>query len=151
MQLYAHRERRIRPMAEPATSAAAGIAGWKIAASSAGAAGLGGLLAAIVVVCMRLPRTTREWVVALVSTLVCSASLGAVAIIKLGIADTVRTATTETDLMLALAGGIGAAFAAGLPGWMLVRAAFLWMDRREGRDLAELASDARADVARTIQ
>lgn len=138
-------------MPEPASSTAAGIAGWKLAASSAGAAGVGALLAAVVVVCMRLPRTTREWIVALVSTLVCSAGLGAVAVVKLGLIDVVRSAATETDLLLALAGSIGLAFASGLPGWMLVRAAFLWMDRREGRDLAELASDARADVARTIQ
>jgi hypothetical protein len=39
---------------------------------------------------------------------------------------------------------------AGLPFWWLLGAAVLWLERRKGKDLGELAADARADVGKAV-
>lgn len=62
-----------------AAASAAGMAAAKGAGGAAlGGAVVGGLtLSTLVVMLLKQPRTSREWAVALISTLVCSLGLGA--------------------------------------------------------------------------
>ena len=134
-------------MAEPTTSsAAAGFAGWKLIGGAAGAAGIGAALVTLVVMSISLPRSRREWNVGLTSTVVSSLAGGAYALLKLGLAASVVNSANDVELLLGLASMGGIFFAAGLPGWALVRWAFAWIAKRDGKDLAEVARDAKADV-----
>lgn len=127
-------------MTEPATSGAAGLAGWKLVGGAAGVtAGAFGLAAAVVML-MTPPRSPREWAVGLISTLVSSIAGGAWLLHLLGLADLASTG------VLGLAVLFGLCFACGLPAWAVVRALFSWLGRREGKDLGELARDAADDV-----
>lgn len=118
-------------MPEPSSSTAAGaVAGWKLVGGAAGVASIGVVLA-FVVACMRLPKTAKEWAVALISTLMCSLGLGAVVVVKGGLLGYVSNMRSEADVLLAVAGGIGIVFACGLPGWAAVRWVFLWIERSD--------------------
>lgn len=98
----------------------------KIAGLSAGA-----ILAAIVVMAITPARNAREFIVGMVSTLVASLSGGAAAASYLGLTEQVHN-----PWGLAMLGGLF--FVCGLPGWLLVRAFFLWAERNKGKDLAQL-------------
>ncbi|UGV30946.1 hypothetical protein LO767_00015 [Halopseudomonas aestusnigri] len=114
---------RIQNMSEPTTAGLAGIGLGKLLGVSVGA-----ILAAVVVMAMTLPKTSREWVVALVCTLLGSVCGGAFIIQWLGLqawADTVEG-------LMAFA---GVYFTAGLPAWVLVRGAFAWFNGPDGRSL----------------
>lgn len=126
-------------MTEPASSAAAGAAGWKLVGGAVGAYTIGAVLASVVVLCMFPPRTKREWAVGIISTVVSSVAGGAWLLHKLGLA-----AMLIVDGPGGLAVLFGLCFACGLPGWFLVRAAFAWMAKRRGKDLGDLISEARA-------
>lgn len=128
------------PMAEPSSSAAAGgFAAYKLAV----AFGLPAGVAAIVVMLWIQPKSPREWALALISTVASSVGGGAALIQHLGL-------NAWADNTVGLIGMAGLIFACGLPGWVIVRAAFAWIDRRRGRDLAELASDAAHTVRDVI-
>lgn len=131
-------------MSEPATSTAAGLAGWKLIGGAAGVAGAGAGLAAIVVMLMTPPRSPREWAVGLISTVVSSVAGGAWLLHYLGLQDLAAGGP------LGLAVLFGLCFACGLPGWALVRAAFTWLARREGKDIGQLAGEAAQDVRNVI-
>ncbi|MDT7834948.1 hypothetical protein [Aquabacterium sp. OR-4] len=131
---------RAPAMSEPASSTAAGIVGWKLIGGAAGAASIGAGLAAIVVMCMTPPRSSREWAVGLISTVVGSIAGGAAVIQHLGL----QAWMQEPAGLMAV---LGLVFACGLPAWALVRWAFTWISRREGKDLAEVAADLRRDIA----
>lgn len=132
-------------MPEPTTSgaAAASAAGWKLIGGAAGAAGLGAAAASIVVMLMKQPRSPKEWAVALISTVLSSLGGGAYAILRFSLLGPVLSAPNDIELVLRLMGMLGIVFACGLPGWALVRWAFNWMAKREGKDLGEVASDVR--------
>lgn len=133
-------------MAEPTSGgAAAGAAAWKAIGGAAGVAAGGAGLAAIVVMLMSQPRSPREWAVALISTVVCSVAGGAYVMHWLGMAD--LAGQGPTGLMVLL----GSCFACGLPGWVLVRALFRWLDKRAGHDLGELARDAADDMRSVLE
>lgn len=134
-------------MSEPASSAAAGIAGWKLMGGAAGALGVGAALAAVVAMCVSLPRTLREWTVALISTVVSSLGGGALVIVKFGLLEGLTGSATELDLFIKLLGVLGVVFTCGLPGWFVVRMAFNWMEKRKDKDLGEVIEEARAIVA----
>jgi len=119
-------------MAEPASSSAAGVAGWKLFGALGGASAL----AWIVVVSMRRPCSDAEWRVSLISTLVASIAGGAWLLHTLGLHDLAAKGPVGMAVL------IGLAFVSGLPAWALVRAFFLWLARRDGKDLGELAADA---------
>lgn len=131
-------------MAEPTSSSAAagaaGAAAWKAIGGLAGVMAGGAGLAAVVVMCVTMPRSPREWAVALISTLVCSVAGGSYLMHWLGLTQLAHDGPMGLMMLL------GLCFAAGLPGWALVRAAFRWLHKRRGHDLAELASDAAAGV-----
>ncbi|MCW1959784.1 MAG: hypothetical protein KIH64_014820 [Mycobacterium sp.] len=122
-------------------AAAGGLIAWLVGGGFAVAA----FLAALVAMCARWPRDPREWVVGIVSTAVLSVAGGAAAAVKLGLLRGIGQ-MGDTEAMLAMAQVIGLAFACGLPAWALVRAAFTWLAKREGKDIGELARDGVQDA-----
>lgn len=127
-------------MAEPTSSGAAGLLGWKLIGGAAGFAAGGAGLAAVVVMCMTPPRSVKEWAVGLISTLVCSVAGGAWLLHWLGMADLAASGPAGLAVLF------GLCFACGLPGWALVRAIFTWLAKRQSKDIAELAGDAAGTV-----
>ena len=117
-------------MSEPGPlTAAGGIALYKL-----GAFGFVAVLAAVVVMAMTLPKTVREFVVAMISTSVSSICGGAFVIRWLGLGS-----WANDDVGVIALGGI--IFVCGLPAWVLVRAWFKWAEKRRDKDLTEIASD----------
>lgn len=124
-------------MPEPTSSStAAGIAGWKLIGGAAGAAAIGAGLASIVVMCMTPPRSTREWAVGLISTVIGSIGGGAAVISHFGLHEWM---TTPVGLVAVL----GLVFACGLPAWALVRWVFNFILARQGKDIADVAGEVR--------
>ena len=117
-------------MTEPTSSTAAGLVGWKLIGGAAGAAGL----ATLIVMCMLPPRSVREWIVGLTSTVVGSVCGGAAIVQHFGL-------HAWADNYVGLVALIGVVFSCGLPAWMIVRWAFTWMQRRADKDLAEVAGE----------
>lgn len=117
-------------MTDLSSAVAAGIAS-KIAGLSACA-----ILAAIVVMAITPPKTFGEFLVGLISTVMASLSGGAALIRYMGL-----TELANDPFGLATIGGI--MFVCGLPGWLLVRAFFLWAQRRRHLDIVELMKDAK--------
>lgn len=97
-----------------------------------------GVLAVIVVMAITPPKSFSEFVVGLISTVVASLSGGSALISYLGM-----TKLADDPFGLATIGGV--MFVCGLPGWLLVRAFFMWAQRRRHMDLAELLKDAKRD------
>ena len=117
-------------MTEPASTAAGGIALYKL-----GLLGLfGALLTAIVVMAMTIPKTVREFAVALISTLMFSLGGGAFVIRWF------ELMAWANDLfgLIAL---LGLVFVCGLPGWVLVRAWFVYAEKRRSTSLPEMVRE----------
>lgn len=112
------------------------MAGWKLIGGAAGAAGL----AAVVVMAMLPPRSLREWVVGLVTTVLGSICGGAFVVVHFGL----QKWAHDYFGVVAL---IGLVFSCGLPAWMVVRWAFTWMERRRDNDIAEIAAEIRRQAA----
>jgi hypothetical protein len=127
-------------MAADGASGAAGAAiGWKLIGGLAGLGAIGAGLATLIVMCMTRPQNDREWVVALTST-VCSSLFGGAAL--------VRWLELQHWLQdpIGAVGLIGFVFACGLPGWALVRWCFNFMQRRQDKDIAEIAQEVRRQI-----
>jgi hypothetical protein len=133
-------------MAEPTSSGVAGLAGWKLIGGAAGALGIGAALATVVAMCVTLPRTLREWAVALISTVVSSLGGGALVIVKFGLLDALGKSATELDLFVQLLGVLGIVFACGLPGWAVVRWTFNWLEKRRDKDLGDIVGEVRGAI-----
>lgn len=117
----------ILTMSEPGPLAAAGgVALYKL-----GAFGFVAVLAAIVVMAMTLPKTAREFVVALISTVVSSIGGGAFVVRWLEIG---HWAQDDVGLI----GLMGVVFVCGLPAWVLVRALFAWSEAKKDRQITEI-------------
>jgi hypothetical protein len=124
-------------MSESATSAASAasasvtgaLAGWKAIGGAAGAIAGGAGLAAVVVMCMTLPRSSREWTVGLISTVLGSVAGGAFVIQHFNL-------HAWMDSYLGLLSVLGLTFSCGLPAWAIVRWVFTWMERRRDKDIA---------------
>lgn len=123
-------------MSEPISSSAAGVAGWKLVGGATGAAAIGAGLAAVVVMCMTHPRTAREWIVGVISTVMGSITGGAFVIQHFGLQSWVYDPFGLVSLL-------GLVFACGLPAWAIVRWVFTFITKREGKDLGEVIQDAR--------
>lgn len=121
-------------MSEPISSAAGAAAGWKILGGVAGAGAAGAALAAFVVMCLTPPRSKKEWAVGLICTLVSSFGGGAYLIMRLQLQAWVHEP-------IGLVAFLGVAFAAGLPGWALVRLLFNYIERRRNADIVEVAKE----------
>lgn len=131
-------------MSEPITGGAAlaaGAAASKVIGGTAGvAAGASGLAAVVVMIMMR-PRSTAEWAVALISTIVSSIGGGAAVVQHFGL-----HAWTADYIGLVALGGL--MFACGLPGWAVVRWLFNFIERRKDKDLADVVEDVRDAVSK---
>lgn len=122
---------------EPTSSGtAAGIAGWKLIGGLAGLGALGAGLAALVVMCMTPPREPKEWIVALVSTVMASIGGGAAVVQHFAFHHWVLNPFGLIALF-------GLCFACGLPGWALVRWVFNSIRRREGQGIEQVINDVR--------
>lgn len=121
---------RFPTMTEPASTAAGGIALYKL-----GLLGLfGALLTAIVVMAMTVPKTAREFAVALISTLMFSLGGGAFVVRWF------ELMAWANDLfgLIAL---LGLAFVCGLPGWVLVRGWFVFAEKRREASLPDIVRE----------
>jgi hypothetical protein len=132
-------------MSEPISSTAAGAAGWKLIGGAAGAMGIGSALATVVVMLMTRPRSSKEWAVGLISTVIGSFGGGAYAIIKL---ELLRSASSMNDaeLFALVMTMIGIVFSCGLPAWALVRWVFTFIEKRQGKDIAEVVNEVKGMV-----
>ncbi|MDH0100104.1 hypothetical protein N7320_02090 [Stutzerimonas stutzeri] len=125
-------------MSEPGPlTAAGGIALYKL-----GAFGFIAILAAVVVMAMTLPKTVREFVVAMISTTVSSLCGGAFVVRWLEIGH-----WANDDVGMVAIGGL--IFVCGLPAWVLVRAWFAWSEAKKDRQIGEIV-DAVLDAKRKV-
>jgi hypothetical protein len=127
---------KAKNMSEPITSAAAGAVGWKVLGGAAGAGAIGAGLAAVVVMCLTPPRSSKEWAVGLICTVVGSFGGGAYVIMRWAL----QAWAYEAFGLVAL---LGVAFACGLPCWAFVRLLFNYFDRRRDADLADVVKDVK--------
>jgi len=118
---------------EPTSSGVAGAAAFKAAG---GAAAGGALLSAIVVMLMTPPRSTREWAVGLISTVVTGIGGGAIAVQYFRLQEWVDSVTG----LVALGGLI---FGCGLPGWAIVRWVFNFIERNRDAGIDEVAKEVK--------
>jgi hypothetical protein len=132
-------------MTEPASSAAAGVAGWKLIGGAAGAAGIGAGLAALIAMLMMSPRSAKEWAVGLTTTVIGSVAGGSFVIAHFNLAQKLFM-VTGAELYIGLMAAIGIAFACGLPAWALTRWLFTFIERRKDKDLAEIADEVRKQL-----
>lgn len=123
-------------MSEPISGAAGAAAGWKIIGGLAGMGAIGTALAAFVVMAMTKPKSDQEWRVALICTLVGSIGGGATLVRYLGIQHWVE----DTFGMISM---LAVVFACGLPAWAVVRALFVFIDKRREADLAQIVKDVK--------
>lgn len=139
---------------EPSSSAAGAAIGYKIGAGILGISVVASALGFLVL----LPKTPREAAMRALATMIGSALFGPVLVLvayerypKLFAAgaDLAVKFGMEPWLGLFIAGAPLLALG-GLPAWWILGAIVLWFDRRKGKDIGELASDARADVGKAI-
>ena len=122
-------------MTEPASTAFGGIALYKLGVLGACSA----ILVTIVVMAMTLPKTAREFVVAMICTVVSSIGGGAFVIRWF---DLQHYANDDIGV-IALTAVI---FICGLPAWVVVRGWFAYTEASKGRSLLELIRDIRGAV-----
>ncbi|SDS20795.1 hypothetical protein SAMN05216421_1100 [Halopseudomonas xinjiangensis] len=122
-------------MSEPATTTAGGLALYKIAAFC----GVFAVLAAIVVMAMTMPRNPREYGVALVCTVVSGLAGGAFVV------RWYEMAHWANDYLGLVAIG-GVIFVCSLPGWVLVRAYFAYVEARKELTLLELIVEIKGAI-----
>jgi len=113
-------------MAGAGAKAAWGYGGAKVA----GFAGVGFIMAAAVVMAMTSPPTRREFLVALIATLAFSIGGGGAVISYFHL----HAWANDIFGMMAI---LGLAFLCGLPGWIIVRAAFIFAEKNKEKDLGQ--------------
>lgn len=131
-------------MSEPVSSAAAAAFGAKALGGAAGAFSIGAVLATVVVMLKTLPGTGKEWAVGIISTVIASLAGGAAVTIKFGMLTQLVNATNDICLFVGLVQLFGVVFACGLPGWAIVRAVFLYIEKNRDKDIGEIAADVKA-------
>lgn len=140
-------------MSDPATSTAGGIAAWKIISGLFGVSVLASILGFLVV----WPRTVREAAVRATATVLGSVFFGPFAAVAAyfkwpgmyaaGIELAQRLGAGEWSLFVG-AGMVATPFIcmAGLPFWWLLGGVVLYLEKRRGKDIGELARDVAADA-----
>lgn len=126
-------------MSEPISGTAAGVIGWKALGGLAGLGGIGAGFAAYVVMTMTKPKSDQEWHVALISTLIGSFCGGPALVKYLGLEHWIFDP-------FGLMGLLGICFLCGLPGWLLVRACFNYMNKKKDADITEILRDVKEIV-----
>lgn len=139
-------------MAEPTSSAAGGLAAWKVGAGILGI----GVVASALGFLVLLPKTPREAAMRALATMTGSSLFGPVLVAALysrwpelfaaGV-QLAAHAGLEPWAGLFVIGAPVLAIA-GLPFWWVLGALVLWFDRRKWRDLGELVNDARDEFRR---
>lgn len=114
-------------MTEPVSSTASGYALAKAIPI------LGPVLATIIVMCLATPKSRKEWIAALTSTVAMSLFGGSMIV-------------DYFQLNFGTMATTGLSFVCGLPAWVLVRALFAWMDKNKQKDIAELAKEVAKQV-----
>ena len=114
-------------MSEPISSTAGGFAIAKAIPI------IGPVLATIVVMCLATPKSKKEFLAALTSTVAMSMFGGSMVV-------------DYFNLQFGTMANVGMAFVCGLPAWLIVRATFAWMDKQKNKDIAELAKIIAKDV-----
>ena len=122
-------------MVEPTSTSAGGVALYKL-----GAFGFVAMLVSVLVMSMTAPRSSRELIAALISTLTFSLLGGAVAIKQLGLESMVHGDMIDMMSLCALI------FACGSPGWVLMRAVFNWTESRRDLEIDDLVRSAKNDI-----
>jgi hypothetical protein len=123
-------------MSDPISSSVATAAGWKLIGGLAGIGALGAGLSAVVVMCVTPPRSPREWIVGLVSTVLGSIGGGSAVIQHYGL----QSWAYEPTGLVAM---LGLVFACGLPGWAVVRWLFNFIEGHKGQGLDDVVADVR--------
>ena len=122
-------------MTEPVTTSAAG--GWALMKFLPPA--LAPVLATIIVMCIATPKSRKEWVAALTSTVTVSIFGGSFIVTAMGW-------TAWVDHWIGMMAVAGMCFVCGLPAWLLVRALFAWQDKQRGKDVVEIAKGIAKDI-----
>jgi hypothetical protein len=117
-------------MTEPASTAAGGFALYKLGVVF----GFSAILAAIVVMAMTLPKSPREFGVALICTVMSGVTGGAFVIRWF------EWQHWAGDYVGLVAIG-GVAFVCSLPGWVIVRAWFAYAEASRGRSLLDMVRE----------
>ena len=114
-------------MAGASAKAAWGYGGVK----AAGFAGIGFIMAAAVVMAMTSPPTRKEFLVALIATLAFSIGGGGAVISYFHL-------QAWADDMFGMMAILGLAFVCGLPGWIFVRAGFIFAEKNKEKDIGQI-------------
>lgn len=122
-------------MTEPASTAFGGIALYKLGILGA----LSAVLVTIVVMAMTLPKSAREFVVAMISTMVSSLGGGAFVIRWFELGHWIND-----DIGLVALGAV--IFVCGLPAWVLVRALFVYAELRKSMSLIDMITEIKGAV-----
>lgn len=138
-------------MAEPAsTSAAGGLAAWKLAGSILGI----GVVVSAMGFLVLLPRTPREAIGRILATMLGSALFGPVLVAAVyakwpevfGAGVHLAAAVGLESWVGLLVVGAPLLALGGLPVWWILGALVRWFERRKDKDIVELAADARKAV-----
>lgn len=119
---------------------ATSMAGTKHAAIAAGS---GLTLATIIVMAMTMPSSKREFFVALVSTVASSVFGGAWVIQYFDLIGMIVAPVAGIGSLLMISKLGGVFFVAGLPGWVVIRAAFITSERRKSHDIKDYIDEFR--------
>jgi len=123
---------RMDDVTEAMIAGAGAKAAWGYGgAKAAGVAGIGFIMAAAVVMAMTSPPTRKEFLVALIATLAFSIGGGGTVIMYFNL----QSWANDIFGMMAI---LGIAFTCGLPGWVFVRACFIFAEKNKRKDIAEI-------------
>jgi len=113
----------------------------------AGVALIAACLAVVIVFMSHMPRSPKEWVVGLISTVVSSLTVGAAVVIKFGLLRWVRVSDPfEAWLGVVAIGGV--LFTCGLFGWAIVRWTFNFINARENSSIIDVVREVKDEVQR---
>ena len=97
------------------------------------------LMAYLVVIMTRMPRTRQEWAVGLITTVVSSVCGASFLIVKFEL----HLWVADIYGLMALGGFF---FMCGLPGWAIVRWIFNFINQREGANIIEVIREVKDEI-----
>ena len=115
----------------------------KHTAQTAFAAGGGAVIAAAVVMASTMPQRKTDFFLCIISTVISSLALGSYAVIHFDVIGDILLAPTLEQVYMLLAQVGGIFFIAGLPGWTIVRAFFVWSESHRKSTLPEILEEAK--------
>lgn len=112
-------------------------------AQTAFVAGGGAVVSAAVVMASTMPRRKTDFFICIISTVISSLALGSYAVIHFDLVGDILLAPTIEHVYLILAQIGGIFFVAGLPGWTIVRAFFVWSESHRKSSLTDIIEEAK--------